>query len=100
MPQAQDVELKLKTTPEAIDVYLDDHKLGSTPQPIKVPRGDKPVELTFSASGYQTKKIPFTPNQNGSLDVTLDKDKPSTSTKATTKTSKTGTGKSSGELEF
>ena len=100
MPQAQDVELKLKTTPEAIDVYLDDHKLGSTPQPIKVPRGDKPVELTFSASGYQTKKIPFTPNQNGSLDVTLDKDKPSTSTKSTTKTSKTGTGKSSGELEF
>lgn len=67
------VELRFKATPENLEVFLDDKKIGQAPGPIEIPRGDAPLALTFSAKGYQTKTVPITPSQSATHSITLEK---------------------------
>lgn len=67
------IELRVKATPENVDVYLGERKLGTAPGPIELPRGDTEISLTFSAKGYQSKSVPITPSQSVLIPISLDK---------------------------
>jgi serine/threonine protein kinase len=67
------VELRVQATPENIEVYLGERKLGAAPGPLQLPRGDAPLTVTFSAKGYQSKNVPITPSQNVLIPISLDK---------------------------
>lgn len=67
------IELRVKATPENVDVYLGDRKLGSAPGPIELPRGDKEISLTFSAKGYQSESVSIDPSHNILIPITLNK---------------------------
>lgn len=85
------IELRIQATPEGMDVFLGERKLGTAPGPIELPRGEAPLTLTFAAKGYQSKNLPITPSQNVLIPMTLDK----SSTVAKPPSSQTGkTGKS------
>jgi hypothetical protein len=42
-------------------------------EPVSLPFGSSPVELTISAPGYEPQKIKVTPDRNGSAEVKLKK---------------------------
>ncbi|MBK9258573.1 MAG: serine/threonine protein kinase [Polyangiaceae bacterium] len=84
---SEDIELRIQATPENVDVYLGERKLGTAPGPLRLPRGDAPLTVTFSAQGYQSKSIPITPSQNVLIPISLDK------TVATVKPKPSNTGK-------
>ena len=85
------IELRIQATPEGMEVFLGERKLGTAPGPIDLPRGDAPLTLTFAAKGYQSKNLPITPSQNVLIPMTLDK----STTVAKPPSSQTGkTGKS------
>jgi serine/threonine-protein kinase len=93
-PPSADIDLRVQSTPEGVEVWRGDQKLGTAPGPIKLARGNDEVELVFSAKGYKSSKIKIRPVDNVVVPVTLDKDRsPQAGKKAT------GGGKN-GELEF
>ncbi len=94
---ALEIDLRVQSTPENVEVYLGERKLGAAPGPLKLPRGDAPIELTFSAKGHQSKSLSVEPNHNLLIPITLDKEKP-TSQPRPSGTAKTV--KNRGELEY
>jgi serine/threonine-protein kinase len=60
---AGEVKITVQSTPPGVDVYLGDSdaKLGSAPGPIIVQRGDKPITLTFRATGFTPERVDITP---------------------------------------
>ncbi|MDC3959159.1 protein kinase [Polyangium jinanense] len=92
-----DIELRVQATPENVEVHLGERKLGVAPGPFKIPRGDAPVELTFSAKGHQSKTVSIEPNHNILIPITLEKEK-ATSQPRPGGTAKTV--KNRGELEY
>jgi len=98
VPEAPlEIELHVQSTPENVEVHLGERKLGVAPGPIKIPRGDAPIELTFSAKGHQPKSVSVEPNHNILIPITLDKEK-ATSQPRPSGTAKTV--KNRGELEY
>ncbi|MRG96586.1 serine/threonine-protein kinase [Polyangium spumosum] len=76
VPEAPvEIELRVQATPENVEVHLGERKLGVAPGPFKIPRGDTPVELTFSAKNHQSKSVSVEPNHNILIPITLDKEK-------------------------
>jgi serine/threonine protein kinase len=47
--------------------------IGEASEPVSLPFGTSPVELTISAPGYEPQKIKVTPDQDGSTEVKLKK---------------------------
>ncbi|MDI1450757.1 serine/threonine-protein kinase [Polyangium sp. 6x1] len=92
-----EIELRVQATPENVEVHLGERKLGVAPGPLKIPRGDAPVELTFSAKGHQSKTVSVEPNHSILIPITLEKEK-ATSQPRTSGTAKTV--KNRGELEY
>ncbi|MDC0742876.1 serine/threonine-protein kinase [Polyangium mundeleinium] len=92
-----EIELRVQATPENVEIHLGERKLGVAPGPIKIPRGDAPVELTFSAKGHQSKAVTVEPNHNLLIPITLEKEK-ATSQPRTSGTAKTV--KNRGDLEY
>ncbi|MDI1480800.1 serine/threonine-protein kinase [Polyangium sp. y55x31] len=92
-----EIELRVQATPDNVEVHLGERKLGVAPGPFKIPHGDAPVELTFSAKGHQSKTVSVEPNHNILIPITLEKEK-ATSQPRPSGTAKTV--KNRGELEY
>jgi eukaryotic-like serine/threonine-protein kinase len=65
------VQLTIQSVPKSVEAYAGDEKLGSSPGPLKLTRSDKPVELTFKASGYHDKVISLVPKDDAIVSVNL-----------------------------
>ena len=65
------VQLTIQSVPTSVEAYVGDEKLGSSPGPLKLPRSDNPVELTFKASGYHDKVISLVPKDDAIVSVNL-----------------------------
>lgn len=65
------VRLRVTSRPRAVDVYLGSDKLGTTPEVVRVPRSDEPVELEFRATGFLPEKVKLTPSADLVVNVTL-----------------------------
>ncbi len=63
-PAPAEVELTIQSTPSVVDVYLGGEKIGASPGPIKIKRGDKPITLTLKAAGHAPSEITVTPSAN------------------------------------
>jgi serine/threonine-protein kinase len=62
--QPVEVELLIQSTPKDVEVYLGGEKVGTSASPIKIKRGDKPLNLTLKASGFSSADIEITPSAN------------------------------------
>lgn len=94
-PAPSIIELRINSMPPHVDVYSDTRKLGTAPGPLSLPHAEAPMKLTMKAKGYHSRTIEFTPRDNGSLSVTLDREKPRGSPAPHLPTQH-----SSGDLEF
>ncbi len=65
------VKLRIQSRPSEVDVYLDGEKLGTTPEAVRVPRSDQPLELEFRARGFLPEKVRVTPEEDVLVKVTL-----------------------------
>jgi len=70
---ADKVELRIQATPENVEVFLGERRLGAAPGPIELPRGDSELTLTFSAKGYESKRIAVKPSQSVLIPISLEK---------------------------
>lgn len=67
------VSLTLRGVPGGTEVFLGDEKLGDATEPLRLPRGEAPVDITLRASGYEPKTVPVTPSRDAQLVVSLTK---------------------------
>jgi eukaryotic-like serine/threonine-protein kinase len=88
---ANNVLLRIQSTPTNVDVFLGERNLGSAPGPIELPRGTSEISLTFSAKGHQSKTVSVMPSQDILIPITLEKEKAA----ATPKPPTSNTGKKS-----
>ena len=68
---AAEVKLTIQATPAVVEVYLGSEKIGVSPGPISVKRGEEKVALTFKASGYEPKTLEIAPQADGLVSITL-----------------------------
>ncbi len=71
LPAPKSVSLTIASIPDGVEVYAGEQRLGVAPGPVRVPRGDAPVSLTFQAKGYAAKTVLFTPRADGAVSVKL-----------------------------
>jgi eukaryotic-like serine/threonine-protein kinase len=67
------VSIEILGTPSDTEVRAGGKFVGGVPGAISLPRGDQPVELTFSKSGYVTAKKSIVPRADAKLEMTLRK---------------------------
>jgi serine/threonine-protein kinase len=65
------IEVRLSTRPSDVEVWFGDQRVGTSSEPIFVPRGSGRVELQLKKRGFKDKGIELTPDRNQSLDATL-----------------------------
>jgi serine/threonine-protein kinase len=65
------VKLRIQSRPSEVDVYLDGEKIGTTPEAVRVPRSDEPLELEFRARGFMPEKLKVTPSEDALVKVSL-----------------------------
>ena len=56
------MSVKIASTPADADVYRDTEKLGTTAQPIKLPRGHDKVKLTIKKPGFTPRDLEIIPD--------------------------------------
>jgi len=66
-----DVAFTVKSVPEGVEVWLGEDKLGTSPGPVRLPKGTEKLKLTFKAKGYKSSDLDVTPTADGTLSVTL-----------------------------
>jgi serine/threonine-protein kinase len=91
--KSERVKLRIQSRPSEVDVYLDGEKIGTTPEAVRVPRSDEPIELEFRARGFMPEKLKVTPTEDALVKVSLRPERRAGGGK------KTGTG-TPGDLEF
>ncbi|EYF02090.1 serine/threonine-protein kinase [Chondromyces apiculatus] len=69
-----EVVIVIQGTPTEVETFLGGKRIGTTSGPLRLPRGDKEVELTFSAKGYKSSTQKLTPRADATLDVKLVRD--------------------------
>ncbi|MCC6217344.1 MAG: protein kinase [Polyangiaceae bacterium] len=95
------VEITVTSSPEGVEVWLDDARLGTAPGPVKVPYAKEPVRLTFKANGYRSSEALVSAAAPGSASVTLVKQGAAATRAAAGKGGgKPAGGKTPGDLEF
>jgi hypothetical protein len=70
-PASATIAVTIASIPESVDVLLGGTKLGKSPGPIPLRRGDAEVLLTFQAEGYAPKTATVVPNEDRALSITL-----------------------------
>jgi eukaryotic-like serine/threonine-protein kinase len=74
VPPAPDhVELTLRGAPAGARVLLGDKPLGEAEQPLPLPMGSAPLELTVSAPGYESLVLSVVPDRDTEREVKLKK---------------------------
>jgi serine/threonine-protein kinase len=67
-----EIELRVASTPKSVEIRTPDGTLlGHSPGPIKLARGDRPIQLEFRANGYVSQTKEVTPLADGSTSVVL-----------------------------
>ncbi|AKT39934.1 serine/threonine protein kinase [Chondromyces crocatus] len=66
-----DVSLSIQSSPRLVDVYVGTKKLGTSAQPLSLPRSKSPIKLTLKATGFVSKDVEIVPSANVVLPVTL-----------------------------
>jgi serine/threonine-protein kinase len=64
---AAEVTLTIDAQPAGTEVYLGGEKLGATPGPLHLKRGDRELTLTLKAPGYQPRELPVVPSKDKEL---------------------------------
>jgi serine/threonine-protein kinase len=90
---AKNVQLRVRSRPRDADVYLNGEKIATTPDVVKVPRGEQAVELEFRARGFLPEKVKVTPNEDSLVEARLKPERVARPRRA-------GTGTPPGDLEF
>ena len=70
-PASTVVKLDVSTTPPGADIHEGETKLGQAGTPMTLPRGDAPLTLRVTKSGFQPGSITVTPSKDLSVSVTL-----------------------------
>jgi serine/threonine-protein kinase len=70
---ADEVELTIAEAPAGAQVYLGAAKLGEAPGPLRIRRGESPLQLVIKANGYRPKSIEFIPMASGTIEAKLSK---------------------------
>ncbi|MBN1611966.1 MAG: serine/threonine protein kinase [Polyangiaceae bacterium] len=65
------VEVTVRSRPVQAEIYHNDRRLGVTPGPVSLPRGEAPQTLVLRAPRYAPAAIEVRPIKDQSLDVTL-----------------------------
>jgi eukaryotic-like serine/threonine-protein kinase len=71
------VDVTLQGAPRGARVMLDGKAIGEAPGPVSLPTGEKAVQLTVVATGYETGRVAVIPNQATSATVMMRKRAPS-----------------------
>jgi hypothetical protein len=69
--KAERVKLRIQSRPKQVDVYLDGKKIGTTPEVVRVPVSDDPIEIEFRAPGFLPEKVTVTPKDDALVKVSL-----------------------------
>jgi hypothetical protein len=69
--RAMFIDLTLQGAPRGAHVLLDGKVIGEAPGPVPLPAGDAPIQVTVTASGYESGRITVVPNQAASATVTM-----------------------------
>lgn len=70
------VTIDVSGPPPGTEVFGPLGPVGVAPGPIQLPRGDRPVVLTFKAAGYRTVTAEVTPDRDAAIEVRLKKKPP------------------------
>ena len=67
------VEITLRGVPDGATVLAFDKPIGETPGPVRVPEGQKEIELTVVARGFRPKSVKLVPSASREVTLTLTK---------------------------
>lgn len=76
------VAIRVRNAPPGAEVWLNDTKLGAAGEPLLVPYGESPVELTVKSHGRPPRTLRVTPD--AAAEVSLPPDRPRAPAKRTT----------------
>ena len=65
------VAVTIYSQPSHAEVYLNGERLGTTPEPVQLPRGEAAVSLVLKAPGYEPMTVPVKPAADHSINVSL-----------------------------
>jgi len=97
--EPSEIELSFDASPEEVEVYQGETKLGTSKEPIHIKRSDDKITLTIKAQGYTSEEVEVTPSANAIVKVELKKPAPAIKAPPV---KKPGGGKTvgKGDLEF
>jgi hypothetical protein len=70
------VKVTVRGAPAGARVWLGTTALGEAPGPVTVPFGQDPLELRVTAPGHSPRTLKLTPQQDQSVEVSLQKRAP------------------------
>jgi serine/threonine protein kinase len=65
------VQVTVRSRPVQAEIYLNDQRLGVTPGPVSLPRGEAPQTLVLKAPRYAPATVEVRPTRDQNVDVTL-----------------------------
>ncbi|WP_437730812.1 protein kinase domain-containing protein [Sorangium sp. So ce1335] len=68
---AETVAVRLTTRPADASVWIGDRRVGSSSEPIALPRGSAPVELVLRKPGFENASIHLIPDRDREIEVSL-----------------------------
>ena len=67
------VGITVRGAPQGASLSIGDREIGATPGPVEVPYGEKPVEITVKAPGYEPATVEIVPSASAEAEVSLPK---------------------------
>ncbi len=64
---ATTVDLKIVTSPEHVNVFRGKERLGTTPDPIRLPKSSEKVTLTLKAEGFRALDLEVDPSESSTV---------------------------------
>ncbi|WP_437775163.1 protein kinase domain-containing protein [Sorangium sp. So ce1097] len=68
---ADTVAVRLTTRPADASVWIGGRRVGSSGEPIALPRGSAPVELVLRKPGFKEARVQLSPDRDRAMDVSL-----------------------------
>ncbi|WP_438022966.1 protein kinase domain-containing protein [Sorangium sp. So ce233] len=68
---AETATVRLTTRPADVSVWIGDRRVGSSGEPIALPRGSEPVELVLRKPGFKDASVQLIPDRDREMDVSL-----------------------------
>ena len=70
-PVPSTVAVTVRSKPMSAEIHFKGRKLGTTPGPVSIPRGDRTETLVVKAPGYKPARLVVHPTDDLTADVTL-----------------------------